>query len=374
MLKSREDIRSILCRKEVDMKRIGNLYEKICSIENIQRAITESARHKHKKKMVRRVLSKRDFYAKEIQKMLVSHDIKWGIDHYKTIVEPSSQKQRDITIPTYYPDQIIHWCIMLVITPYIKKGMIDACIGSVPGRGPLKGKKRCEKILKTDKKVKYIYKADVHHFFQSIRIGVMKKLLREDFKDPNLLELLDFILDKGSRGTGVGLPIGYYTSQWLSNYYLQKLDHYVIEKLRPRHYIRYVDDIVMFDSNKRRLHQIHKKIEEFLKDYGLEIKGNWQVYRKYSRPLDFLGYKFYDGYTKLRTRIFIHINRVINRLYKQSRKHIRTARSAASLLGWLKHTNRGLAYYKNYIKKIISKIYLKRLISTYDKGLRLQIA
>lgn len=215
--------------------------------------------------------------------------------------------------------------------------------------------------------VRHLSKADIRHFFENVSVNKMEELLREDFKDNKVLNLIHTILLKGSRNTGKGLPIGYYTSQWFSNYYLQKMDHFILEKLHPRRYIRNIDDIVMFDSNKRKLHKIHDSLCEFLKEYFLEIKGNWQVFKKNSQPLDFLGFTFLNGYIKLRKRIFLSLSRSISRFKKQRIKCVHTARSIMSRLGWLIHSSGGLTYYLRYIKPSLSKKFLASLISFEDK-------
>ena len=323
------------------MKRVGYLWDEICSMDNIQKAITRSSKHKRKRKEVRAVLANRDFYAEQIHEMLINNQIVWGDDHYREIVEPSSKKKRSITKPSYYPDQIIHWAIMLVIEKHIRKGMCDCCIGSVPKRGPIMGMKKVRKWLEKDKKIKHIDKMDIYHFFQSVDVEKLKEQLRRKFKDKTLLGVLDYILDRGSRFTGKGLPIGYYTSQWLSNYCLEPLDHEVLEKGHARHYIRYVDDIVIFESSKRKLRKIHELIETKLKSLSLKIKDNWQIFKKWSRPLDFLGFRFYDSYVTLRKRIIYHTERLVNQFYRQRKKHIRTARAIMSLYGRFVHIDNG---------------------------------
>ena len=47
-------------------------------------------------------------------------------------------------------------------------------------------------------------------------------------------------------GPFYGIPLGFYTSQWLSNWYLQGLDHFIKEQLCAVHYMRYMDDMVVF--------------------------------------------------------------------------------------------------------------------------------
>ena len=370
MLKIDEGFRSISLQQKI-MKRVGYLWKDVCSMDNIQKAITMSSKHKTKRREVKRVLNNRDFYAEEIHKMLLTTDIKWGEDRYESRVEPSSKKERELSIPNYYPDLIIQWAIVLVIEKTIRKGMCDCCVGSVPKRGPLVGKKRVEKWLKRDKKIKYIEKLDIRHFFQNVDVEVMKKQFRRKIKDPVLLSVLDEILDRGSRNTGKGLPIGYYTSQWFSNFCLERLDHVILEECTPRHYIRYVDDIVIMDSNKRKLREIKNRIDKELETIGLSLKDNWQIFKKHSRPLDFLGYRFYDGYVLLRKRILIHMFRLARRFHKQHKKAVQTARALMSLLGWLKHVDNGPALYEKSIKELAPTGLLKAVISNYDKAHRI---
>lgn len=49
-----------------------------------------------------------------------------------------------------------------------------------------------------------------------------------------------------------------------------------------------MDDMVLFGRNKKELHKIKNLIDEFLKQEGLKLKENWQLFKVDSRPLDFL--------------------------------------------------------------------------------------
>lgn len=51
-----------------------------------------------------------------------------------------------------------------------------------------------------------------------------------------------------------GVPLGFYTSQWLANWYLESLDHFIKETLHIKYYVRYMDDMALFGANKRELH------------------------------------------------------------------------------------------------------------------------
>lgn len=130
---------------------------------------------------------------------------------------------------------------------------------------------------------------------------------------------------------------GNFTSQWFANFYLQELDHYIKEELKASYYIRYMDDMVLFHRNKKELHKIKDKIEIFLKQEKLAPKENWQLFKVDARPIDFLGYRFYRGYTTLRRENFLRIKRRAKRIYKRKKLTKKDASAMISYNGWLKH-------------------------------------
>ena len=70
---------------------------------------------------------------------------------------------------------------------------------------------------------------------------------------------------------GVGLPIGNLTSQFFAIYYLSDLDYMIKEKLRIKHYIRYVDDFTLLHHNKEYLNHCKKEIESQLTGISLKL-------------------------------------------------------------------------------------------------------
>ncbi len=126
------------------------------------------------------------------------------------------------------------------------------------------------------KELQICLKMDIRHFFESVDHDVLKAWLKKKIRDERMLYILELIID----GSEVGLPLGFYTSQWLSNFMLQPLDHFIKEQLKAVHYIRYMDDMVVFGKNKKELHRIQQEIERFLREkFNLQMKGNWQVFR-----------------------------------------------------------------------------------------------
>ena len=108
------------------------------------------------------------------------------------------------------------------------------------------------------------------------------------------------------------------------NFYLTDLDNYIKQELKVKYYTRYMDDMILFSSNKKELHKIKLKIENYLnKNLNLKLKENWQLFKTDSRPLDFLGYRFNrknkQVYITLRKNNFLRFKRRINKISKKNR-------------------------------------------------------
>lgn len=186
------------------MKRIGNIYTKLCDKSNIKQAILKAAVRKKNRKNVTRIIDDIDYYVDEIYKMLVSKNVKLSPYKKMKIHDGASKKERIIFKPAFYPDQCIHWCIMLQLQPLLQKGMYEYCCASIPNRGIHYGAKHLKRILKDDRKnTKYCLKLDVKKFYPSIDKFYMKKKFRGIIKDSDMLDLIDKIIDSSEKG----LPI-----------------------------------------------------------------------------------------------------------------------------------------------------------------------
>jgi len=345
------------------MKRVGYIYEKIYDIDNIKNAIRKSSKGKRNRKHVVKILNNIDYYALKIQKMLINKNYIPSPYTVKKIVDGSSNKIREIYKPKYYPDQIIHWALILQTEKIFMKGMYNYTCGSVKGRGAGLGKKMICRWLDNDYRgTKYCLKMDVSKYYPSIDNNILKLMLRKHIKDKNCLWLFDIIIDSNKNG----LPIGNYTSQWLANFFLQDLDHYIKEQLKVKYFIRYIDDIVILGSNKRKLHKVCRGIDEFLAKINLKIKGDWQIYPVNNRAIDFLGYRFFRDKTILRGRNSLRIRRRINKISKKNYLNRRDSSAIISYWGWIKSSD-SYNFYKKYIKPKINIGKAKEVISKYDR-------
>lgn len=344
------------------MKRVGHLYEKVLDRALIREAIIKASRKKRRRKSVRRILDNLDFYVEDIYKMMEAEAFVPSPYRRFTVKDGASQKEREISCPKFYPDQIVHWLLILAIQPVLSKGMYYYTCGSVPGKGAHFGKKYIERWYERDRKgTKYCGKMDIRKYYPSAKAEVIMRELRRVIKCKRTLDLCSIILHSAD-----GLPIGNYTSQWFANFLLQRLDHFIKETLHIRYYVRYMDDMVILGPNKRKLHRAIDAIREYLAGMELTLKGNWQVFKTAARPLDFLGFRFYRDRTVLRKSIALRMRRRVMKIHKAARRRggavrPRDAAAVVSYLGWLCHTD-SHSFTEKYIRPYIDINIIKEVI------------
>lgn len=353
------------------MKSYNHIMEQIVSYENISKAIDRSSLGKRKKKDVRYCLTHKDKVIKRVQEILLSGTFKPPKHKLREINDGIKQKKRVIAQPFYMYEQIIHHAIVQVISPHIERSSYIYSCGSMPGRGATHGKKYLEKFIKKHPKdCKYVLKLDIHHYFQSIDHDILMDMIRKKYHDERFCDLMYRIIDNYHDERGRGLPIGFYTSQWIANWYLQDVDFYIKHDLGAVCYVRYMDDLVILGRNKKVLHDMRRKIELYLlKHKNLYINNKWQVFRLKERPLDFMGFRFHRTHTTLRRTIMLRATRKARRM-----SHVTWYNSCQmiSYLGWFKHCN-VYGIYKEWIKPHISARALKKRLSTYQRRLNCEI-
>lgn len=348
------------------MKSYSHLFEKFISDENIELAIKNASRGKKNRPSVKRRLENPNFKAQIKAYAMNFHN---AYHKPKKIYDGIQRKKRIIIVPTF-DEQVIHHMIVNVLQPIFIHGMYEHSYGSIPKRGGHKGKEAIRKwIAKGGKNCKYVLKMDIRKYFDSIPHDIYLANLRKIIRDKRFMAVLEEITNVVPQG----IPLGFYTSQWTANWYLQGLDHYIKEQLSAVYYMRYMDDMVIFGSNKRDLHRMKDAIESYLNNnLGLELKDNWQVFRfdyngKY-RFLDFMGFRFYRDRITLRKSIMLKATRKARRIYKAEKITVHAARQMLSYLGWIKHTDT-YGYYLTWIKPIVSFQQLKRKIRRHDNNI-----
>lgn len=353
------------------MKSYNHLWEQTVAPENIKTAIRNASKGKRKREYVKRVFEHQDEYVPYYQQLAVEY--RHRKKPPKVIYDGISRKKREIIVPSF-DEQVLHHMVVNALAPIIQKGKYQHAHGSVPKTGPAKGKKTIQSwIGHQTKNVKYFLKMDIRQFFGSVPHDRLEALAARKIHDKKFLRLLHEIISC----TDKGLPLGFHTSHWLANWYLQDLDHFIKEKLKAVHYIRYMDDMVIFGPNKRDLHRMRAEIEAYLnRELGLELKGNWAVARfnykdrrtggERGRDLDFMGFRFYRKRITMRRSIMLRMTRKARAMGKKEKPTVYDCRQMISALGWLKQTDT-YGMYLIWIKPSVNFRNCKKRISRYDK-------
>lgn len=355
------------------MKTYKNLWSDFISKDNIIKSIKNASKGKKKKRLdVCRVLymlrSNPDGLVKRFQEYAANYQNDWheSIEIYDGI----SRKKRTIIVPSFR-ELVIQHMLVNVLKPMFLKGVYERSYGSIPKRGAHSGKKVIEKWIRDDiKNCKFVVKLDIRKYFESIPHELLKRKLARELKDGKILVILFKIINVVQKG----IPLGFYTSQWLSMWYLKDFDHFVKEHLYSPHYIRYADDLVILGSNKRKLWNTYNQIIIELKKLGLELNERSQLFRFsynvgkriHGRDVDFMGFRFFRNKTILRRSIYYKMCRKAKKISKKTKATIYELRQMLSYLGWIKDTQVYNAY-KEHIKPFFDFQYAKKRISQYDK-------
>ena len=280
------------------MKRFGDLYDQVCDLDNIRLAHRNARRGKVRYRSVQQVDRDLEGHARRLQTLLRLES--YRTSPYRVFERLDHGKRRVIHALPYFPDRILHHCIMQVIEPIWQASFIRDTYASLKGRGVHDGVRRLQRALRQDPAgTQYCLKMDVRQFYPSLDHDHLKGVIRRKLKDRRLLALLDEIIDS----VAAGVPIGNYLSQYFGNLYLSAIDHQAKEQQGLRYYYRYCDDIVILSGEKAQLHAVRVWFEAELQRIGLALKPNWQVYPVAARGIDFLGYRFFHHQTLLRRRI-----------------------------------------------------------------------
>ena len=292
------------------MMKIKDIYPKIIARENLYRSAYMASRGRR----YRDTTADFNFCLEEevgrLHNELLTKSYRHGEYRLFTIYDP---KERKIAAAPFR-DRVVHHAVHDIIEPFIDKTFIHDSYACRKNKGSHKAIDRAQGFLKL---CAFCLHGDIRKYFYSINHAILKEILRMRVEDRDLLWLLDEIIDSAIAVSGsglavgaenrttqtehrTGLPIGNLTSQFFANLYLNELDYFIKFDLRISCYLRYMDDFLIFDDNKKTLFEAKAKIRDFLENrLGLKLhEGKTQVY-KTKNGIKFLGFRLYSGYRRL---------------------------------------------------------------------------
>lgn len=307
-------------------------YEHIISVQNLLEAWKEFVLGKKSRKDVQ-----------EFQRYLMSNIIALHADLISKTYKHSLYEAFNISDPkprnihkASVRDRLLHHAIYRNMYPFFNRVFIADSYSCRFGKGTHKALNRFQdfarKASKNHSETIWVLKCDIKKFFASIDHNILIRILDKYIVDKNIVWLLkEIITSFYSTGQGKGLPLGNLTSQLLVNVYMNEFDQYVKHKLRQKYYIRYADDFVFIDVEKKNLVEILEKVNVFLcEKLALTIHPNKVSIETFASGVDFLGWVHFTDHRVLRTATK---KRMFKKLQNPSDSRL------GSYLGMLSHGN-----------------------------------
>lgn len=322
------------------MKRKGYLFEQIRSMENLLQAFHNASNGKRKRDEVKRFEADLDANLRQLQAELTTRT--YTTSSYEVFIKYEPKRREIYKLP--FRDRVVQWAIMQVLEPVWTPQFTSNTHACIRGRGIHSLLRQLRTDLRRDPDgTRYCLKIDVRKFYPSINHGILKQVIRRKLKDPDVLWLLDGIIDSAS-----GVPIGNYISQYFANLYLSELDHLLKEDVGVRYYYRYADDIVLLSDSKEYLSGVLVYINHYLNESRLlTLKSNFQIYPVESRGIDFVGYVTYHTHCLARKRNKQGLCRELAALRKKGLPDEEIRLRVASRMGFMKHCD------SNHLLKIL---------------------
>ena len=312
------------------MRRKGFLFEQICSYQNLLLATYNASKGKKQRDEVIKFEADLDNNLRQLQAELQSRT--YTTSEYTVFVKYEPKRREIYKLP--YRDRVVQWAIMQVLEPLWTPTFTADTYACIKGRGIHSLLKKIRKDLRDDPDgTRYCFKLDVRKFYPSINHDILKVVIRRKIKDPDVLWLLDDIIDSAD-----GVPIGNYISQYFANLYLSELDHLIREFLGVRYYYRYADDIVILSESKQFLSGVMVFVNDYLiNDRLLDMKRNYQIFPVDARGIDFIGYVIYRTHCLARKRNKKALCREVSKMRKRGIADDDIRLALASRLGFMVH-------------------------------------
>ena len=345
------------------MKTYKNLYPQIYSFSNLYTAYREARKGKRNRAAVASFEFDLEHNLLALQNELRDQTYYPGSYDNFIIYEP----KRRLVSAAPFRDRVVHHALCTIIEPIWEPRFISTSFACRVGKGTHKALDQCHAWVR---QYAFAFHGDIVKYFPSIDHQIMRSLLARRIADPQVMWLIDQILDSGagiqageyppiyfpqddpSTGSGQGLfaalrprglPIGNLTSQFWANVYLHELDKFVKHQLQCSAYLRYMDDSVLFSDDKAELHDWKAAMQEFLASHlRILLHPRKSVIFPVKVGIDFCGFRIYPTHRRLRRS---SVRRFVRRFRRQRKAYrrgqITLDEMTTSVQSWIAHAAHG---------------------------------
>ena len=337
------------------VKSYNHLYPAICSYANLWSAWQKARRGRRSRGYVQEFEHNLERELVQLRKELMETAYVPGPYTEVFIREP---KRRMISAAPFR-DRVVHHALINVVGPLFERSFIADSYANQENKGVHRAVDRFQEYARRNA---YVLQSDIRKYFPSIDHEILKTMIRRTIRCRRTLWLIDRIIDNSNRQEEVvsyfpgdtlftpierrrGLPIGNLTSQFFANVYLNGFDHFVREELRPKGYVRYVDDVAVFGNDKAQLSEYRRSISQRLIQLRLDLHEDKSLIHATAGGVPFLGYRVFPEYRLVRYESKQRIRRRLSTLMKRyAEGRVSLSRVRASIHGWLGHVKQAQSY------------------------------
>jgi RNA-directed DNA polymerase len=332
------------------MKTYKHLYPQICSFQNLLSAFWKARRHKSAKPDVAAFEFDLEQNLLQLEEELLSETYCPGSYRNFYVFEPKKR----LVSAAHFRDKVVHHALVNIIEPIWEPRFIHDSYACRKGKGFHRAVDRAHYFLRRHR---YALKGDIVRFFPSVDHQVLMDILGRRIADPATMRLIGLILQSGE---GVlddeyimtwfpgddllgpirprGLPIGNLTSQFWANVYLNELDQFIKRDLKCGPYLRYADDLLLFDDDKARLWAWCEEVSYCLGGLRLRLHQHKTVVFPVKNGVDWLGFRLFPTHRRLRRE---NVRRAVRRLKRQqaayARGELTEEQLSRSVHSWIAH-------------------------------------
>ena len=226
------------------MKRQGNIYPRICTLDALLAAYHKASQGKRKHRACFEFGRNLGTNIHTLQQELVNRTYQphpcssfWVTD---------GRKPRLIEAPSFR-DLVVQHSVYAATSALFEARYIDTNFACRVGKGTHVATDWLQDVMRRAPRSAWILHVDVRKFFYTINRVTLTSLLQRMIKCQDTIALMDAI---ARRESSTGVPIGNLMSQTFANLYLSSLDHYCKRTLKVNDYGRYMDDSIMLAPDR----------------------------------------------------------------------------------------------------------------------------
>ena len=273
--------------------------ESSISLNALRAACLAAARGKRRAPDVAAFLLDPAAHLDALSRDLESRTYRPGPGHSFWINDP--KRRRIFALP--FRDRVAQHVLIAVMGPLLERWFAPQSYACRTGKGTHRCLRRAIELMRVKR---FVLRIDARKFFPSIDHAQLRRVL-DPFTPPELRWLRDTFLDAPVDCEHVawhfagddlfaplarphGLPIGSLTSQVWANAFLTPVDHLLASHLGLGTFVRYCDDILVFDDDHDRLRDALVAVEQQARALRLRLHPVKTRLHRTADPVAFLGF------------------------------------------------------------------------------------